>query len=285
LIILSKYFKEKIGYNTLYYKIILVKGRKMIPTAKNIAKLKQQKLNAQKTKVHQKISNTFIESAIQNNNASAIKTIYYLASAVETVKDLDKLDNNKLLTIKFDTRDMLKYTEMNLPNIKKNIEAMQQTSITFYDDDQELIRGRSLLPSYDFYYGKHIIEVKLFVEVAKLIIDVKRNYSMINTKSLMKFKSKHTLRMLPLLYRIANFSEDVAKRKTYELDELNALFGTNYKKFYDIERYILKPVKEELDAHSKLSFIHETNYDYFDAGRPKAISITIDVIENAPRLF
>jgi plasmid replication initiation protein len=129
------------------------------------------------------------------------------------------------------------------------------------------------------------MEVKIFVEVAKMIIDVKRNYSMIDTKSLMKFKSKHTLKMLPLLIRIANFSENVAKRKTYDLDALNELFGTNYKKFYEIERKILKPVKEELDAHSKLSFIYETNYDYFDAGRPKAISITIDVVENAPRLF
>jgi len=165
------------------------------------------------------------------------------------------------------------------------MEAMQKTSISFYDEERELIRGRNLLPAYDFYYGKHKMEVKIFVEVAKMIIDVKRNYSMIDTKSLMKFKSKHTLKMLPLLVRIANFSENVAKRKTYELHELNALFGTNYKKFYDIERYILKPVKEELDAHSKLSFVYETNYDYFDAGRPKAISITIDVVENAPRLF
>jgi len=255
----------------------------MLPS--EFKKLQKQKLEASKSKIHKKISNTFIESAMQNNNANALKTIYYLASAIETVKDLDKMDNDKLLTIKFDTRDMLKYTEMKLPSIKKNMEAMQKTSITFYDEEQELIRGRNLLPAYDFYYGKHTIEVKIFVEVAKMIIDVKRNYSMIDTKSLMKFKSKHTLKMLPLLVRIANFSENVAKRKTYELDGLNELFGTNYKKFNDIERKILKPVKEELDAHSKLSFIHETNYDYFDAGRPKAISITIDVVENQPRLF
>ena len=257
----------------------------MIPTPENIAKMKKAKLEASKSKIHKKISNTFIESAMQNNNANALKTIYYLASAIETVKDIDSMDNDKLLTIKFDTRDMLKYTEMKLPAIKKNMEAMQKTSITFYDEEKELIRGRNLLPSYDFYYGKHTIEVKIFVEIAKMIIDVKRNYSMIDTKSLMKFKSKHTLKMLPLLVRIANFSENVAKRKTYNLSELNALFGTNYKRFTDIERKILKPIKEELDAHSKLSFIHETNYDYFDAGRPKAISITIDIVENAPRLF
>ena len=255
----------------------------MLPS--EFKKLQKQKLEAQKTKVHRKISNTFIESAIQKNNASAIKTIYYLASAIETVKDLDKLDPIQLITIKFDTREMLKYTEMKLPEIKRNLKAMQQTSITFINEEESIEEGINLLPYYKFVYGKHTVEVKLFAKIARLIIDVKRNYSMLDTKSLMKLKSKHSLKMLPLLYRIANFSEDVAKRKTYDLDALNELFGTNYKKFYDIQRYVLDPVKEELDAHSKLSFIHETNYDYFDAGRPKAISITIDVVENAPRLF
>jgi plasmid replication initiation protein len=255
----------------------------MLPS--EFKKLKKEKLTAQKTKVHQKISNTFIESAIQKNNASAIKTIYYLASAIETIEDLTDLDPVKLITIKFDTREMLKYTDMKLPEVKRNLKAMQQTSITFIDEKENMEEGINLLPYYKFIYGKHTVEVKLFVKIAKLIIDVKRNYSMIDTKSLMKVKSKHTLRMLPLLSRILNFSEDVAKRKTYDLDALNELFGTSYKTFNDIERFILRPVKEELDAHSKISFIHETNYDYFDAGRPKSTSITIDVIENAPRLF
>ena len=258
----------------------------MIPSPENLAKLKKQKLEAsKKTKVHRKISNTFIESAIQRNTVGALKTIYYLASAIETINDLDRMDSDKLLTIKFDTRDMLKYTGMSLPEIKRNVKAMQQTSITFIDEENNTETGISLLPYYQFVYGKHKIEVKIFVKIARQIIDVKRNYSMIDTRSLMKFKSKHTLRLLPVLYRISQYSENVAKRKTFELHELNALFGTNYKRLTDIDKFVLRKVKEELDAHSKLSFIYETNFDYFDAGRPKAISITIDVVENQPRLF
>jgi len=258
----------------------------MIPSPENLAKLKKEKLEAsKKAKVHRKISNTFIESAIQKNTASALKTIYYLASTIEAIKDLDTMDSDKLLTIRMDTRDMLKYTGMSLPEIKRNVKAMQQTSITFIDEENNTETGISLLPYYQFVYGKHTIEVKIFVKIARQIIDVKRNYSMIDTKSLMKFKSKHTLRLLPVLYRISQYSENVAKRKTFELHELNALFGTNYKRLTDIDKFVLKKVKEELDAHSKLSFVYETNFDYFDAGRPKAVSITIDVIDNAPRLF
>ena len=257
----------------------------MIPTPENIAKMKKKKLAESKRNIHPKISNTFIECAIQNNTASAIKTIYYLATAVETITDLKELDRVKLISIKFDTREMLKYTGMKLPEVKRNLKAMQQTSITFINEEKRTETGINLLPFYEFVYGKHTVEVKLFAKIAQLIIDVKRNYSMINTKALMQFKSKHTLKILPLLQRISQYSEDVGKRKTMTLGELNSFFGVNYKKLSQLELHILKPIKEELDTHSKLSFIHETNYDYFDAGRPKAISITIDVIENAPRLF
>lgn len=253
----------------------------MIPTPENIAKLKAKKHK----KVHKKISNTFIESAIKKNSVTALKTIYYLAMAVETIPNLKEMDNDKLLTIKFDTKDMLQYVEATLPSIKKNIESMQETAITFYDEEKEVIRGRSLLPSYDFHYGKHTIEVKIFVEIAKMIINVKRNYSMIDTKQLMKMKSKHTLKMLPLLMRISQYSDYVGKRKTLTLAELKAFFDVKYKRITDIERRILKPIQEELSVHSKLNFIYETNFDYFEAGRPKAISITIDIVKNQPTLF
>jgi len=254
----------------------------MIPTKENIAKLKKKKMA---NKIHKKISNTFIESAIKNNTATALKTIYYLANAIETIKNIEELDPISLLTITFDTRDMLKYTEMTLPEIKRNIKAMQETSITFINEEDETEEGVSLLPYYKFIYGKHKIEVKIFVKIAKQIVDVKRNYSMIDTRTLMKLKSKHSLRLLPMLQRISQYSDDVAKRKVFTLDELNLLFGTKYKKFYDLQRKVLDLVKDELDAHSRLSFIYEMNYDYFDAGRPKAISITLDVIDSQPRLF
>jgi plasmid replication initiation protein len=257
----------------------------MIPTPENIAKMKKKKLADSKRNIHPKISNTFIESAIQNNTASAIKTIYYLASHLEKLDELGEKSPNTLLSMKFDTREMLKYTEMKLPEVKRNLKAMQQTSITFIDEEANTETGINLLPFYEFVYGKHTVEVKLFVKIARLIIDVKRNYSKINTKALMKLKSKHTLKFFPLLVRISQYSENVGKRKTMTLGELNSFFGVNYKKLSQLELHILKPVKEELDAHSKLSFIYETNYDYFDAGRPKAISISIDVIENQPRLF
>lgn len=262
-------------------------------------KMQNEKLKAQKTKVHKKISNNFIESAVKNNTVSALKTIYYIATGLEQL-NLEQYKDDELLAITLDTKNMLQYTEMTMIEITRNLKAMQKTSITFKDEIEQWEMGISLLPYYKNHYGKNKTEVKLFAKIARLIIDVKSNYTMINTKALMQLKSKHSLRLLPLLYRISNYHKNIdvqkddgsytkvdvmPKRKTYDLDELNEIFGTTYKRFIDIENKILKPVKTELDLNSKISFIYEMEFDLLGAGRPKATGITIDVIDNSSSLF
>ena len=87
--------------------------------------------------------------------------------------------------------------------------------------------------------------------------------------------------MLPILQMIKNFDEDIPKRKRYEIEELNGIFGTSYKRLQDIERFILAPVKEELDEMSDLSFLYEINFSNLGKGRPVATDISIDLIDNA----
>ena len=253
-------------------------------TPREFKRLQLQKLAEQKVKPHQKISNTFIENVISKNNASAIKTVYYLASILENM-DLQNIQDDKIVGITINTKEMLKYTEMTMPEIKRNIKAMQETSITFIDENQNIEEGMSLLPRYKIIPAKHKIEIDIFYRIAKMIVDVKKNYTFINTKTLMNLKSKHTLRLLPVLNKISQYDDNVAKRKKYELEDLNDLFGTKYRNLYDIQRKILAPVKEELDMNSKLTFIYEIKFDNFDVGRPKATSITIDVIDNSGSLF
>jgi len=69
--------------------------------------------------------------------------------------------------------------------------------------------------------------------------------------------------MLALLNRIDTYKDkdnnSIPKRKKMTLDELNAFFGVNYKKWNMLEKTILKPVKEELDVHTTKSFIYEAN--------------------------
>lgn len=254
-------------------------------TPRELKQLQKEKLENQKLQPHKKISNNFIDATIKNNTVGALKTIYYISALIEKIEQLETIGDLNLLKLDIDTRDMLKFTELSLPDIKRNLKSMQETSITFVNQELQEEEGINLLPYYKFIYGKNRIEIQIFKKIANLIVEVKQNYTMIDTKALMRLKSKHTLKMLPLLMKINNYSPNVGKRKTMDLDDFNAFFGTSYKRLQDIERFILKPVQEELNLNSKLSFIYELNFIQIDLGRPKAHNITIDLKDNSGSLF
>ncbi len=248
-----------------------------MPTKENIAKMNADKrAKSKKPKVHQKIANTFIDNAISRSNFSSLKTLYYL-STVLSGTDMSDIQDDKIIGIKIDKREMLKFTDLTVDTIIKTTKQMQETAITFVDADG-VIEGMSLLPRYKFVPNKNVIELDLYVRIAKMIVDVEKNYTPINIKDLMLVKNAHSLRLLALLCRILNYDKDVAKRKRMSLDELNMLFGTNHKTWTDIERKILKPIKEDLDANSKISFIYEANFDKMGKGRPGFINVDIDPI-------
>ena len=248
-------------------------------TVSEFKRKQKEKLAAQKNKPLQKISNNFISNTIASSNANAIKTIYYLATIIEKFEQLEQQEDKTLLNITINTKEMLKYTEMTLPEIRRNLKSMQQTSITFINEEEGIEEGINLLPIYKFVYGKHQVKISIFAQIAKMIVDVKKNYTFINTKELMNLKSKHSLRLLPLLNTIAGYDEEVGKRKRMTLEDLNEFFGTKYKRLLEVERKILIPVKEELDSSSKLSFMYDINFESLGRGRPRAKDVVIDVIE------
>lgn len=243
----------------------------------------KEKLALQKLKPMQKISNTFIENTLHKNSTGAIKTVFYLASILNDFDFSKEID-----TVQLDLRKMLKYTELTSREIRNNLKAMQETSISFINEEEQEELMINLLPYIDFKWGKNIVEIKLFSKIAKMIVDVKKNYTFINTKQLMRLKNKHSLRFLPLLNRINQYDEHIPKLKRFEFEEINEFFGTKYKRFSDIERKILMPAKEDLDTNSHLSFIYDINFVNLGVGRPKAKDVVIYLIQNSrvhPKLF
>jgi plasmid replication initiation protein len=252
-------------------------------TVSEFKKQQREKLAAQKiANHHPKVSNSFIDATLHKSNLAALKIIYYLATIL---KDFDH--NKEMDDITIDLRLMLKYTGLTAKDIKNNLITMQETSVSFIDEKQNIETFINLLPYIEFVWGKNLITIKLFSKIAKLIVEVTNNYTFINVKQLMRLQNKHTLKLLPILNKISQYDKNVAKRAKYDLGELNDLFGTSYKRLADIERKIIKPVKEELDEESELSFIYEIDYTNLGVGRPKAYQVTIDLIQkkySQPRL-
>jgi len=250
-------------------------------TLSEYKRLEIEKKKAKKNKpvVNQKIHNTFLDNTINKSNLSALKTIFYLSSILKDM-ELNKLNEDSLIDITIDTRDMLQYTDMTMDTIRNNFKTMQETSITFINDDEKWEMGINLLPLYKIIHNKNKVEIKLFVKIAKLIIDVETNYSYLNTKNFMKLDSKHSIRMLGLLNKISNYKKDdieIPKRKIWTLEDANEFFGTKYKTWSEIERKIIVPVKDELDSKSEFTFIYEADFEAIGKGRPAFKRVAIDL--------
>lgn len=226
-----------------------------------------------------KIKNQLIEAFVKNSNLTALKILFYLAKDCKIIPETDSTN------ITLNTKQLCGYCGIDDKTLKRNVKQMTETSMSFTDEFGESFM--SVIPKAKFNYsGK--LEILMFKEVLEMVIDVKKKYTTINAEQIMKLSSKHSVRMLMLLEMIANFHKiedgiriELPKRKTYELEELNLLFGTSYLRLGQFETEILKNVKEELDNTSKLSFMYKIEYDKKPEtkGRPKAMRATIDVVE------
>lgn len=230
-----------------------------------------------KNKNMAKISNDFLESLIKSNSATALKVVFYIAKSTLQVKNTD------LMTFGIDIKDLCSYCNMDVKTLRRNLKQMTKTSIKLVDD--EGVRYISLMPYVDMRYNGQL-EVKMFTEILRELLSVQSRFTIIDVSNVMRLSSKHSLKMIQLIERIASYSPNVAKRKRYTLDELNALFGVNYKRLVDLERYVIVPAKLELDQYSTKSFEYRLYYDKDDItspGRAKAVAVVLDVINNTPQ--
>lgn len=259
-----------------------------------MAKLKKDLIKLEKDSfVSTNISNELIEAFVKKNNLTALKILFYLARADGNIPNME------LITIRLQKEDICEYCNIKPKTLVSNLRKMQETTLSITDDEAESFM--SVLPKVKIPYGSNIIEIKIFREVLALIWNTKNKWTSINTKRLMSLSSKHSIRMILLLEMIDNFHKtiddpiyvdskdepmklriELPKVKNYSLEELNALFGTNYKRLGHFEQSILIPVKEELDKNSKLSLNWDINYDKksTDKGRSKAIGIRLYALKN-----
>ena len=284
-------------------------------TISEYRKLQKKEEENKKLLPMQKISNNFLDNTIFKNNTGALKTIFYLSTILKDMNLKDK-DDESLIDLEIDLKEFISYSMLDERIVKRSVKAMQETSISFITTEE--LNGKkkvkeelhiSLLPMYKIIYGKSKIQLKLFVKIAKLFVDVESNWTYLNTKQFMKLDSKHSIRMLGLLNKIDGYDRptdkeyklkkikdnldlirdypDYAKNEKLEeqnrelsreqlpkvieltLEDLNSFFGTDYKRWGEFERRVLKPSMEELESKSPLFFWYDAYFQSTGKGRPK----------------
>jgi len=244
------------------------------------------KVNKRTTNIAQ-ISNPFLEAFVRNNDLVSFKVLLYIAkSKLDEVVDIEKLEDKQTYKVPINMQKITKFLDLDIRTIRKAISKLNSTSINY----RRIVDGKdketfiNLLPAGEINYTDNTIDVWIFGELLKQIYATKK-YSYVQTKNFIDLTSKHSIRMLLLLERINNFSDGVAKRKTYELEELNLMFGTKYDTYYNFEKYVLIPAKKDLDRYSSTTFYYTKNKDKIKIkGRARIVSITIDLLNRPIQL-
>ena len=221
------------------------------------------------------LANSLFLAFIQKNNLIGLK----LCLVFSGVKSQIKYDENNAVRFNVDTLCSV----MNITRKELSINLKKVIDIHFiYTNSEGGLGNTTPIHSYEYVNRNKEILIEVSSKAKSLFTELGKgqySFSSANAHNLMSLKHKHSLRMQLLLEQINNFDKDIAKRKRYTLGELNGYFGTNYKRYVDLERKILKPVKEEIDSNCSLTFIYQFIEEASGTGRPKIKEVVIDLIQ------
>lgn len=237
----------------------------------DLQKKEQEKLYLPKTI---ELANSLIQAFINKNNLVALKLAIVLTGAREKINYKD----NKVI---FEVEKLCEIMNISKRDLSRNINKALETKFTYVNKEGE--KGATVpIHSYEYKNRSKYIEIEVSSLAKEIFTELEKGkYSFakdIDPINLLALKHKHSIRLQLLLEQISNYSKNVAKRKRMTLEELNGYFGVNYRNYYDFEAKILKPVKEELDSNSKLTFEYEFIDEKNGKGRPKIKEVLIDIV-------
>lgn len=221
-----------------------------------------------------------IQAFITNNNPLGLKIAIILSGA----KDFITYDDNNGVVFNID--ELCSLCRIDRRYLSSNIKRTTQTFYTYVNDSGGT-GGTHPIHSYEYLNANKEIRIEisskaktLFTELRKKDSEGGYQYTKAISRNLMiydlKDVTKHTLKMQLLLEMINNFSH--SKRKNFSLEELNGYFGTNYIRYGELERKILKPVRNDTLKYSSISFEYQPTKDI--SGSNKITSVTIDITDN-----
>lgn len=257
-------------------------------------RLAQMKEEKKKTLPMRKISNDFLLNTIEKNNTSTLKTMFYLATILKDI-ELQKYKDDELIDIELNKKDLEEYTMISDSTLRRNIKQMQQTSITFFDEENKIQAGVSLIPRYEILFAKNIIKLKIFANICRMIVDVEKNYTFMNVKNVMKLDSKHSIRMLGLLNNLDTYSINSTDKKTLEQirDNLELIKNPEYKEYVEKEDLIReteelkrKPLPKTIKMSlNDINSFFGTNYKNWTDVERKIFKVAEEELERKSPLY
>jgi len=224
------------------------------------------------------LANSLFLAYVRNNNLVGLKLSIMFSGARGQIE----YDENNRARFEVTTLcDLLNITKKDL---SRNLKKVLDVGFDYVTNEGEV--GRTTpIHSYEYRNRSKEIYIEVSSKAKSLFTELEKgkySFNQANAQNLMNLKHKHSIRMQLLIEHIGNFDDKVAKRKRYTLEQLNGYFGVNYKNYYELERRILKPAKEEINKSCKLGFKYELldDRENVGVGRPRIKEVLVDIIDH-----
>lgn len=217
------------------------------------------------------ISNDIINALFENSTITAFKIMFYLSRVNSTVERGDQLK------ITLNLKDLLEYTRLRKETLDDNIAKLQKTLVTFYNKDNKQYFARvQLIGRAEYSDDNKGLIVWLDKDIYSRLKETQKAHTEFNAPDIMRLsKYKHSIRILMLLTYINGFTTE--RQKSYNLNQLNYMFDTEYSNYSEFCRKVLDKARDELSNNGLMTFDYTRAIDkeYFGKGRKPIKHITI----------
>lgn len=176
------------------------------------------------------------------------KIILYAASKIDR-----ELNNFNYIELDInDFTDLLETKGKRYDEIRETVRELRTKEIIINTDEKEFITG--WLSSITFYKNTGKIKLRFDDDLIPFLLQLKERFTRYQLKNILNLKSKYSIRLYELMKQY-----EFRKQKEFKLEELKKILfiEDKYDRVYDLEKYILKVAKQEINKHTDINIDYE----------------------------
>lgn len=192
-------------------------------------------------------SNDLIQARYELN-LNEQKIILYAVSKIDKSKqDFNIISLNVREFLKLLDTSTERYTE-----IRAITNGLRKKDLIIDTGNGEIVTG--WLSSIEYKKNTGLIELEFSKKLVPYLLQLKEKFTRYQIKNILYLSNKHSIRIYELLKQY----EAIGKR-TFTVDEFKKILilEDQYQRFYDFERYVLKPTMEEINTYTDITIDYE----------------------------
>lgn len=181
-------------------------------------------------------------------NLNEQKIILYSVSKINRKKN-----NFNIITIGVkDFFELLDTSTERYTEIRKIIRKLRNKEIIIDTPEGEIITG--WLSSIEYKRDTGTIDLEFSQKLIPYLLQLKKRFTRYQLRNILHLKSKYGIRIYELMKQYGTIG-----RREFKLDELKRILWIEdqYKRIYDLERFVLKPAKKEINEYTDIRIDYE----------------------------